>query len=93
MGPFQELLGSDHRGTLEFFAVGLRDVSESAIDEYELLYNASVLAQALKRKRTSLKAALSDKRVVSGLGNIYVCEALHRARLSPKRRASTLVTP
>jgi len=55
-------------------------------------FNASVLAQALKRKKTSLKAALSDQRVVSGLGNIYVCEALHRARLSPKRRASTLVT-
>ena len=55
-------------------------------------FNASVLAQALKRKRTTLKAALSDQRVVSGLGNIYVCEALHRARLSPKRRASTLVT-
>ena len=55
-------------------------------------FTASVLAQALKRKKTSLKAALSDQRVVSGLGNIYVCEALHRARLSPKRRASTLVT-
>lgn len=55
-------------------------------------FNAAVLAQAFRRKKTSLKAALSDQRVVSGLGNIYVCEALHRARLSPKRRASTLVT-
>ena len=55
-------------------------------------FTATVLARALKRKRTSLKAALSDQRVVSGLGNIYVSEALHRARLSPKRRASTLVT-
>jgi hypothetical protein len=44
MGLLQELLRSDHRGTLEFFAVGLRDVSETAIDEYELMYNASVLA-------------------------------------------------
>jgi len=35
-------------------------------------------------------AALLDQRVVAGLGNIYVCEALHRAHLSPKRRASTL---
>jgi formamidopyrimidine-DNA glycosylase len=33
---------------------------------------------------------LLDQRVVAGLGNIYVCEALHRAHLSPKRRASTL---
>src|SRR5437764_160999 len=37
-------------------------------------------------------AARSDQRVVAGLGNIYVCEALHRARLSPKRRASTIAT-
>jgi len=44
MSLFQELLGSDHRGTLEFFVVGLRDVSESTIDGHELLYNASVLA-------------------------------------------------
>ena len=55
-------------------------------------FNANLLAQALKKKKTSLKAALSDQRVVSGLGNIYVCEALHRARLSPRRHASTLVT-
>jgi formamidopyrimidine-DNA glycosylase len=55
-------------------------------------FRASVLAEALGRRKTSLKAALSDQRVVSGLGNIYVSEALHRARLSPKRRASTLVT-
>ena len=43
-------------------------------------------------KKTSLKAALSDQRVVAGLGNIYVCEALHRARLSPKRKASTIAS-
>ena len=49
-----------------------------------------MLARACKGKKTSLKAALSDQRVVAGLGNIYVCEALHRARLSPKRMASTL---
>jgi formamidopyrimidine-DNA glycosylase len=55
-------------------------------------FNAATLARALKGKKTSLKAALSDQRVVAGLGNIYVCEALHRARLSPKRRASTLAT-
>jgi formamidopyrimidine-DNA glycosylase len=39
-----------------------------------------------------LKVALLDQRNVAGLGNIYACEALHVARLSPKRRASTLVT-
>jgi len=53
-------------------------------------FDAAMLAKACAGKRTSLKAALSDQRVVAGLGNIYVCEALFRARLSPKRIASTL---
>jgi formamidopyrimidine-DNA glycosylase len=55
-------------------------------------FDATMLARACAGKKTSLKAALSDQKVVAGLGNIYVCEALHRARLSPKRRASTLAT-
>src|ERR1700730_11423175 len=55
-------------------------------------FDAGMLARACAGKKTSLKAALSDQKVVAGLGNIYVCEALHRARLSPKRRASTLAT-
>jgi len=53
-------------------------------------FDAAMLARACAGKKTSLKAALSDQRVVAGLGNIYVCEALFRARLSPKRQASTL---
>ena len=53
-------------------------------------FDAAMLARACRGKKTSLKAALSDQRIVAGLGNIYVCEALHRARLSPKRRASTI---
>jgi formamidopyrimidine-DNA glycosylase len=53
-------------------------------------FDATLLARACKGKKTSLKAALSDQRVVAGLGNIYVCEALHRARLSPKKKASIL---
>ena len=44
MGPFQELLATDHRQTLEFFIVGLRSVSEPTVDQQELFYNASVLA-------------------------------------------------
>jgi formamidopyrimidine-DNA glycosylase len=55
-------------------------------------FDAATLARACRGKTTSLKAALSDQRVVAGLGNIYVCEALHRARLSPRRRASTIAT-
>ena len=53
-------------------------------------FDAAMLAQACHGKKTSLKAALLDQTVVSGLGNIYVCEALHRALLSPRRRASTI---
>jgi formamidopyrimidine-DNA glycosylase len=55
-------------------------------------FDAAALALACKGKKTTLKAALSDQRVVAGLGNIYVCEALYRARLSPKRLAATIAT-
>ena len=44
MGLLKGLMASDHRHTLDFFIVGLRDVSESSVDRQELLYNASVLA-------------------------------------------------
>jgi formamidopyrimidine-DNA glycosylase len=53
-------------------------------------FDAAMLAKACAGKKTSLKAALLDQRVVAGLGNIYVCEALHRSHLSPKRKASTI---
>ncbi|MGH6673941.1 MAG: bifunctional DNA-formamidopyrimidine glycosylase/DNA-(apurinic or apyrimidinic site) lyase [Xanthobacteraceae bacterium] len=55
-------------------------------------FDATMLACACAGKKTSLKAALLDQRVVAGLGNIYVCEALHRAHLSPKRTASTIAS-
>ena len=55
-------------------------------------FDAAALAKELGRRKISLKVALLDQRVIAGLGNIYVSEALHRARLSPKRRAATLVT-
>jgi len=44
MGPLRELIASDQRQVLEFFVVGLRDVSSPEVDRQELLYNASVLA-------------------------------------------------
>jgi formamidopyrimidine-DNA glycosylase len=55
-------------------------------------FDAAMLARACANKKTSLKAALLDQRVVAGLGNIYVCEALFRAHLSPRRLATTLAT-
>jgi formamidopyrimidine-DNA glycosylase len=55
-------------------------------------FSAALLAETCRGKNTSLKAALLDQTVVAGLGNIYVCEALNRALLSPKRKASTIAT-
>ena len=55
-------------------------------------FDAAMLARSCEGKKTSLKAALLDQRVVAGLGNIYVCEALWRSHLSPLRASGTLVT-
>jgi formamidopyrimidine-DNA glycosylase len=53
-------------------------------------FSVAMLSEALKGKRTPIKAALLDQRLVAGLGNIYVCEALFRARISPIRLAYTV---
>jgi formamidopyrimidine-DNA glycosylase len=53
-------------------------------------FSAKTLEAALVGKRTPIKAALLDQRVVAGLGNIYVCEALWRAGISPVRIAATI---
>ena len=53
-------------------------------------FHAKGLAAVLAGARTPLKAALLDQRRIAGLGNIYVCEALHRAKLSPLREAGWL---
>ncbi len=50
------------------------------------------LQASLKGRRSPLKAGLLDQTVVAGLGNIYVCEALYRARLSPRRACHTVGT-
>src|SRR3954462_5228498 len=55
-------------------------------------FDAAMLARACEGKTTSLKAALLDQRVVAGRGNIYVCEALKRPPLSPRRTAATPAT-
>ena len=56
-------------------------------------FDAAALARAVRRRKTPLKVALLDQQVVAGLGNIYAAEALHVARLSPQRAASTIATP
>lgn len=53
-------------------------------------FDGGYLSAALKGRRTSIKAALLDQRLVAGLGNIYVCEALYFAGLSPRRLAGTV---
>ena len=81
----------------------MKIIACKALDEEPLLrglgpeplgneFDAAMLARACAGKKTSLKAALLDQRVVAGLGNIYVCEALYRAHLSPRRLAATLAT-
>ena len=50
-------------------------------------FNEAYFVSTLRVKKTNIKSALLDQRVVAGLGNIYVCEALFRAGISPKRQA------
>jgi formamidopyrimidine-DNA glycosylase len=54
------------------------------------VFRAGLLARRLERRRAPLKAALLDQRTVAGLGNIYVDEALWRARVHPLREAGSL---
>ncbi len=81
----------------------MKVIARGAIDEEPLLkglgpeplgnaFDAAMLARSCANRKTSLKAALLDQRVVAGLGNIYVCEALFRAHLSPRRLAATMAT-
>ena len=56
-------------------------------------FNDDYLATSLAGRRTPIKAALLDQRVVAGLGNIYVCEALHRSGIHPKRLAGRISGP
>ena len=53
-------------------------------------FNESYLTDRFRGKNTPVKTALLDQRIVAGLGNIYVCEVLHRTGISPKRKAGAL---
>ncbi|MGH7022704.1 MAG: bifunctional DNA-formamidopyrimidine glycosylase/DNA-(apurinic or apyrimidinic site) lyase [Caulobacteraceae bacterium] len=53
-------------------------------------FDSAYLERAFAGRRQNVKALLLDQRIVAGLGNIYVCEALHRARISPLRPAGGL---
>ena len=81
---------------------GFMDLAKAAtLDRHPLLrglgpeplgqdFDAAYLSAALKGRRTAIKAALMDQRLVAGLGNIYVSESLFWAGLSPRRRAGGL---
>ena len=75
--------------------------SDTEVDEHRLLasmgvdplgnmFNGPYLASRLKGRRSPIKAALLDQKTVAGLGNIYVCEALYGAGISPRRSAHTM---
>ena len=55
-------------------------------------FDEPYLISRLSGRNMPIKSALLDQRIVSGLGNIYVCEVLHRARISPLRKAKNLST-
>jgi formamidopyrimidine-DNA glycosylase len=65
-----------------FRGVGIEPLSDA--------FDAAYLAKALAGKKTPIKSALLDQRLVAGLGNIYVCEALFRAGISPKKLAGAV---
>lgn len=54
-------------------------------------FSAAILESAFKGRRGPIKAALLDQRNIAGIGNIYACEALYMARISPKRRTGTVM--
>jgi formamidopyrimidine-DNA glycosylase len=78
--------------------------AEHAVNEHPMLaglgieptgnaLDGTLLASLLKDRKAPLKAALLDQRLIAGLGNIYVSEALWRAGLSPLRAAGTIARP
>ena len=81
---------------------GYIDLTNEDPDEHKFLsflgpeplsnsFNADNLAKKLLNKEKAIKNALLDQNIISGLGNIYVCEALFRARINPKSNCSKFV--
>ncbi len=81
-------------GSLDLVSTGAEDahrlLAELGPEPLEPGFDAAALSAALAGRRTPIKAALLDQSVVAGLGNIYVCEALFRARISPRRLAASV---
>jgi formamidopyrimidine-DNA glycosylase len=81
-------------GSLDLVATAAEDghrlLAALGPEPLEPAFDAAFLSAALVGKRTPIKAALLDQRVVAGLGNIYVCEALFRSGISPRRVAASV---
>ena len=77
LAPTATLAQSRH-----FFGMGIEPLSDAL--------TGAAIARLFRHRITPLKAALLDQRLIAGLGNIYVCEALHRAKLHPQAMAGTL---
>jgi formamidopyrimidine-DNA glycosylase len=60
------------------------------VDPLSAAFTPCRLAEALRGRSTAIKSALLDQRVVVGMGNIYACESLHRAGISPRRKSGTV---
>lgn len=75
---------SDLDGSRHFKALGIEPLGNQM--------DGAFITARLAGRRAPLKASLMDQRLIAGLGNIYVCEALWRARLSPDRKSGTLAT-
>jgi formamidopyrimidine-DNA glycosylase len=79
--------------------IGLHEIENHAFfknlgpEPLSLQFDARHLAAALAGRRQAIKVLLLDQRIVSGLGNIYVCEALFRARIAPETPSGTLALP
>ncbi|MGH1445223.1 MAG: bifunctional DNA-formamidopyrimidine glycosylase/DNA-(apurinic or apyrimidinic site) lyase [Cognatishimia sp.] len=56
-------------------------------------FHEDYLVERLKNRKTPIKSALLDQKIVAGLGNIYVCEALYRANLAPERKVNKISEP
>jgi formamidopyrimidine-DNA glycosylase len=82
-GWWRLMPSDDVEATLAAFAFGPEGTGGDGFDRDEL-------AERLSRRRIAIKPALLDQRVVAGLGNIYVDEALHRAHIHPGRPANSL---
>ena len=81
-------------GAMDLFATGTGDthalLAKLGPEPLGNGFHEDYLIGAFAGRKTPVKAALLDQRIVAGLGNIYVCEALHRAGINPKRRAGQL---